>query len=31
MAVTTRNGAFIGGEWVAGDGEEIVVTSPVDG
>ena len=23
MAVTTRNGAFIGGEWVEGDGEEI--------
>ena len=25
MAVTTRNGAFIGGEWVAGDGDEIEV------
>jgi acyl-CoA reductase-like NAD-dependent aldehyde dehydrogenase len=31
MAVTTRNGAFIGGEWVAGDGEEIEVRSPASG
>ncbi len=31
MAVTTRNGAFIGGEWVAGDGEEIEVRSPATG
>ena len=31
MAVTTRNGAFIGGEWVAGDGEEIEVRSPGTG
>ncbi len=31
MAVTTRNGAFIGGEWVEGDGEEIEVTSPATG
>src|SRR6185436_1367349 len=31
MAVTTRNGAFIGGEWVAGDGEEIEIRSPGSG
>ncbi|MFN8185921.1 MAG: aldehyde dehydrogenase family protein [Gaiellales bacterium] len=31
MAVTTRNGAFIGGSWVAGDGEEIEVRSPGTG
>ncbi len=31
MATTTRSGAFIGGEWVAGDGEEIEVRSPWDG
>ena len=31
MAVTTRNGAFIGGEWVEGDGDEIEVTSPATG
>ena len=31
MAVTTRNGAFIGGEWVAGDGDEIEVRSPSSG
>ncbi len=31
MATTTRNGAFIGGEWVAGDGEEIEVRSPATG
>jgi acyl-CoA reductase-like NAD-dependent aldehyde dehydrogenase len=31
MAVTTRNGAFIGGDWVAGDGEEIEVRSPGTG
>ena len=31
MAVTTRNGAFIGGEWILGDGEEIEVTSPSTG
>ena len=31
MAVTTRNGAFIGGEWVEGDGDEIEVTSPTTG
>ena len=31
MAVTTRNGAFIGGSWVEGDGEEIEVTSPSTG
>jgi succinate-semialdehyde dehydrogenase/glutarate-semialdehyde dehydrogenase len=31
MAVTTRNGAFIGGDWVAGDGEEIEVRSPGSG
>jgi len=31
MAVTTRNGAFIGGEWVDGDGEEIEVRSPATG
>ena len=29
--VATRNGAFIGGEWVAGDGEEIEVRSPGSG
>jgi acyl-CoA reductase-like NAD-dependent aldehyde dehydrogenase len=31
MAIATRNGAFIGGEWVAGDGEEIGVRSPATG
>jgi succinate-semialdehyde dehydrogenase / glutarate-semialdehyde dehydrogenase len=31
MAVTTRSGAFIGGDWVAGDGEEIEVRSPGTG
>jgi len=31
MAVATRNGAFIAGEWVAGDGEEIEVRSPATG
>jgi acyl-CoA reductase-like NAD-dependent aldehyde dehydrogenase len=31
MAVTTRNGAFIDGQWVAGDGEEIEVRSPATG
>jgi acyl-CoA reductase-like NAD-dependent aldehyde dehydrogenase len=31
MAVTTKNGAFIGGEWVAGEGEEIEVRSPATG
>jgi acyl-CoA reductase-like NAD-dependent aldehyde dehydrogenase len=31
MAVTTRNGAFIGGEWIPGGGEEIEVTSPSTG
>ncbi len=31
MATATRNGAFIGGEWVAGDGEEIEVRSPATG
>ena len=29
--VATRNGAFIGGEWVAGDGEEIEIRSPGSG
>ncbi|CAN5290815.1 NADP-dependent succinate-semialdehyde dehydrogenase [soil metagenome] len=29
--VATRNGAFIGGEWVSGDGEEIEVRSPGSG
>ena len=31
MAVTTGTDAFIGGEWIAGDGDEIVVTSPWTG
>ncbi len=31
MATATRSGAFIGGEWVAGDGEEIEVRSPATG
>jgi acyl-CoA reductase-like NAD-dependent aldehyde dehydrogenase len=31
MAVATRGGAFIGGEWVPGDGEEIEVLSPATG
>jgi acyl-CoA reductase-like NAD-dependent aldehyde dehydrogenase len=31
MAVATKNGAFIGGEWVAGDGDEIDVRSPATG
>jgi len=32
MATTaTKNGAFIGGEWVAGDSEEIQVRSPSTG
>lgn len=31
MAVTARTGLFIGGEWVAGEGEEIEVRSPWDG
>jgi succinate-semialdehyde dehydrogenase/glutarate-semialdehyde dehydrogenase len=31
MAVATREGAYIGGEWVAGDGEEIEVRSPSSG
>ena len=31
MAVTTRNGSFIGGEWVAGEGEEIEVRNPATG
>jgi acyl-CoA reductase-like NAD-dependent aldehyde dehydrogenase len=31
MATATRSGAFIGGEWVAGDGDEIEVRSPWDG
>ena len=29
--IATRSGAFIGGEWVAGDGEEIEVRSPATG
>ena len=29
--VTTKTGAFIGGEWTAGDGEEIEVRSPATG
>jgi acyl-CoA reductase-like NAD-dependent aldehyde dehydrogenase len=31
MVTATRDGAFIGGRWVAGDGEEIEVRSPWDG
>ena len=31
MAVTTTRDAFIGGEWVAGDGETIEVRSPWSG
>ena len=31
MAIATRNGAFIGGQWVEGDGEQIEVTSPGSG
>jgi succinate-semialdehyde dehydrogenase/glutarate-semialdehyde dehydrogenase len=31
MAVATRSGAFIGGEWIDGDGERIDVTSPGSG
>jgi succinate-semialdehyde dehydrogenase / glutarate-semialdehyde dehydrogenase len=31
MAVETRTGAFIGGEWLQGDGEEIIVRSPGTG
>ena len=31
MAVATGRGAFIGGEWLVGDGEEIDVTNPYDG
>jgi succinate-semialdehyde dehydrogenase / glutarate-semialdehyde dehydrogenase len=31
MAVVTRPGTYIGGEWIAGDGEEIEVRSPATG
>ena len=31
MAIATRNGAFIGGQWIDGDGEQIDVTSPANG
>ena len=31
MAVVTRPGTYIGGEWVPGDGEEIEVRSPATG
>ena len=31
VTIATRNGAFIGGEWVVGDGEEIEVRSPGSG
>ena len=31
MAVAIRQDAYIGGEWVPGDGEEIEVTSPATG
>ena len=31
MAIATRNGAYIGGQWVEGDGERIEVTSPGSG
>jgi succinate-semialdehyde dehydrogenase / glutarate-semialdehyde dehydrogenase len=31
MAVATRQDAFIGGEWIAGDGEEFEVRSPGSG
>jgi succinate-semialdehyde dehydrogenase / glutarate-semialdehyde dehydrogenase len=31
MAVVTRPGTYIGGEWTAGDGEEIEVRSPATG
>ncbi len=30
-SIATRGGAFIGGRWVAGEGEEIEVTSPATG
>jgi len=31
MAIATARSAFINGEWIAGDGEEIEVRSPYDG
>ena len=31
MAIATRNGAYIGGQWIEGDGERIEVTSPGSG
>jgi succinate-semialdehyde dehydrogenase / glutarate-semialdehyde dehydrogenase len=31
MAVVTRQGTYIGGEWISGDGEEIEVRSPSSG
>ncbi len=31
MAIATRQDAYIGGEWIPGDGEEIEVTSPATG
>ena len=31
MAVATRQDAYIGGEWIRGDGEEIEVRSPATG
>src|SRR3954453_7142852 len=31
MAIATRTGAFIGGQWIDGDGERIDVTSPATG
>jgi succinate-semialdehyde dehydrogenase / glutarate-semialdehyde dehydrogenase len=31
MAVVTRPGTYIGGEWISGDGEEIEVRSPASG
>ena len=31
MAIATRNGAYIGGHWIDGDGEQIEVTSPGSG
>ena len=31
MAIATRQDAYIGGEWVPGDGEEIEVRSPANG
>ena len=31
MAVVTRPGTYIGGEWIPGDGEEIEVRSPATG